>query len=77
MEEMELRKRYYPIMESWKLIKEFQDAKGTDEEISLLTDKVNEVYKLSGKTEFCKAIIIATLDEIDRMMTGRDADVKN
>lgn len=76
MTETELRKRYYPIMEAWKLIKEFQDAKGTDEECQKLQARVDEVYKMSGKTEFSKAIMTATVDEIDRIMTERGKDAR-
>ena len=76
MTETELRKRYYPIMEAWKLIKEFQDANGTDEECQKLQMKVDEIYKMSGKTEFSKAIMAATVDEIDRIMTERGRDAR-
>lgn len=76
MKEEELRKRYFPIMESWKIIKEFQDATGTDEECQKLQAKVDEIYKMSGKTEFSKAIMAATVDEIDRIMTERGRDAR-
>ena len=37
MEEIELKKRYYPIMESWRMIKEFQNAQGTEDECERVT----------------------------------------
>ena len=68
MEEIELKKRYYPIMESWRLIKEFQDATGTDEECAKVMAKIQEIYERSGKTEFSRQIMLATEDEIERIM---------
>ena len=68
MEEIELKKRYYPIMESWRMIKEFQNAKSTEDECERVTKKAQEIYEKSGKTEFAKELMVATVNEIERMM---------
>lgn len=68
MEEIELKKRYYPIMESWRMIKEFQNAKGTEDECERVAKKAQEIYEKSGKTEFAKELMAATVNEIERMM---------
>ena len=68
MEEIELKKRYYPIMECWRMIKEFQNAKGTEDECERVTKKAQEIYEKSGKTEFAKELMVATVNEIERMM---------
>lgn len=69
MTDIELKKRYVPIAESWLLIKEFQNAIGTDEECERLKKRANEIYEKSGKSKFAKDIMVATVNEIDRIMT--------
>lgn len=69
MTDIELKKRYIPIAESWLMIKEFQNATGADEECEKLEKRVDEVYEKSGKSKFAKDIMAATVNEIDRIMT--------
>ena len=55
-------------MESWRMIKEFQDSKGDDAECDNAKFKAHEVWKKSGETEFAREIMLATVNEIERIM---------
>lgn len=68
MTDDELRKIYYPIAESWKLIREFCDATGTPVECFKLQEKSQMIYEKAGKTTFASEILAATVNEIDRIM---------
>lgn len=68
MTESELRKIYYPIAESWKLIRQFSDATGTPVECFKLQELAQEIFEKSGKTQFATEIVAATVNEIDRIM---------
>lgn len=68
MTESELRKIYYPIAESWKLIRQFSDATGTPVECFKLQELAQEIFEKSGKTQFATEIVAATVNEIDRNM---------
>lgn len=68
MTEDELRKIYYPIAESWKLIRRFSDATGTPVECFKLQELAQEIFEKSGKTQFATEIVAATVNEIDRIM---------
>lgn len=70
MTEGELRKIYYPIAESWKLIRRFSDATGTPVECFKLQELAQEIFEKSGKTQFATEIVAATVNEIDRIMKG-------
>lgn len=50
------------------MIKEFQNANGTEDECERVTKKAQEIYEKSGKTEFAKELMVATVNEIERMM---------
>lgn len=50
MTDHELRKIYYPIAESWKLIREFCDATGTPVECFKVHERAQEIYERSDKT---------------------------
>ena len=52
MTDSELRKIYYPIAESWKLIRQFSDATGTPVECFKLQELALEIFEKSGKTQF-------------------------
>ena len=64
----ELRKIYYPIAESWKLIRQFADATGTPVECFKVQEMSQDIFEKSGKTKFAEEIIAATVNEIDRIM---------
>ena len=68
MTDHELRKIYYPIAESWKLIREFCDATGTPVEYFKVHERAQEIYERSDKTQFATEIVAATVDLIDRIM---------
>lgn len=68
MTDDELRKIYYPIAESWKMIREFCDATGTPVECFKVQEQAKDIFEKSGKTIFAKEIISAAVNEIDRIM---------
>lgn len=74
MTDHELRKIYYPIAESWKLIREFCDATGTPVECFKVHERAKDIFEKSGKTIFAKEIISAAVNEIDRIMRENGGD---
>ena len=74
MTDDELRKIYYPIAESWKLIREFCDATGTPVECFKLQEKSQMIYEKAGKTTFASEILAAAVNEIDRIMRKNGGD---
>lgn len=68
MTDEQLRKIYYSIAESWKLIREFYDATGTPVECFKVHERAQEIYERSDKTQFATEIIAATVNLIDRIM---------
>ena len=74
MTDDELRKIYYPIAESWKMIREFCDATGTPIECYKVQEQAKDIYEKSGKTKFSEEIISAAVNEIDRIMRENEGD---
>ena len=74
MTDDELRKIYYPIAESWKMIREFCDATGTTIECYKVQEQAKDIYEKSGKTKFAEEIISAAVNEIDRIMRENGGD---
>ena len=68
MTDEQLRKIYFPIAESWKLIREFCDATGTPVECFKVQEQADMIFEKSGKTQFAGEILAATVDLIDRIM---------
>ena len=68
MTDEQLRRIYYPIAESWKLIREFCDATGTPIECFKVQEQARIILEKSGKTRFATEIVAATVNEIDRIM---------
>lgn len=68
MTDDELRKIYYPIAESWKLIREFCDATGTPVECFKVQEQAKDIFEKAGKTKFAEGIVSTTVNEIDRIM---------
>lgn len=68
MTDEQLRRIYYPIAESWKLIREFCDATGTPVECFKIQEQAKDIFEKSGKTQFATEIIAATVNLIDRIM---------
>ena len=74
MTEGELRKIYYPIAESWKLIRQFSDATGTPLECFKVQELAEMILGKAGKTKFAEEIISAAVNEIDRIMRENGGD---
>lgn len=74
MTEGELRKIYYPIAESWKLIRKFSEATGTPVECFMLHEQAKMVLEKSGKTKFAEEILSAAINEVDRIMKENGGD---
>ncbi len=68
MTDEQLRRIYYPIAESRKLIREFCDATGTPVECFKIQEQAKDIFEKSGKTQFATEIIAATVNLIDRIM---------
>ena len=74
MTDYELRKIYYTIAESWKMIREFCDATGTPVECFKVQEQSEDIFEKSGKTKFAEEIISAAVNEIDRIMRENGGD---
>lgn len=74
MTEDELRKIYFPISESRKLIREFSDATGTPVECFKVQERAKDIFEKSGKTKFSGEIISAAVNENDRIMRENGGD---
>ena len=74
MTDDELRKIYYPIAESWKMIREFCNATGTPVECFKVQEQAKDIFEKSGKAIFAKEIISAAVNEIDRIMRENGGD---
>ena len=72
----ELRKIYFPIGESWKLIREFCDATGTPVECFKVHERAQDIYERSDKTQFATEIVSATVNLIDRLMRENGGTAK-
>ena len=74
MTDDELRKIYFPIAQSWKMIREFCNATGTPVECFKVQEQAKDIFEKSGKTIFAKEIISAAVNEIDRIMRENGGD---
>ena len=74
MTDNELRKIYFPIAESWKMIREFCDATWTPVECFKALERAKDIFEKSGKTIFAKEITAAAVNEIDRIMRENGGD---
>ena len=74
MTDNELRKIYYPIAESWKMMIEYADSTGTPVECFKVQEQAKDIFEKSGKTIFAKEIISAAVNEIDRIMRENGGD---
>lgn len=72
----QLRKIYFPIAESWKLIREFCDATGTPVECFKVHERAQDIYERSDKTQFATEIVSATVNLIDRLMRENGGTAK-
>ncbi len=68
MTDEQLRKIYFPLAESWKLIRESCDATGTPVECFKVHERAQEIYERSDKTQFSTEIIAAAVNLIDLIM---------
>jgi hypothetical protein len=65
MTEIELRKHYEVITDSWKLFKDHSTPTGTDEFWQGLIDKTNDLHMKHGQTIFSEQILDAVVTEIE------------
>lgn len=72
----QLRKIYFPIAESWKLIREFCDATGTPVECFKVHERAQDIYERSDKTQFATEIVSATVNLVDRLMRENGGTAK-
>lgn len=56
-------------LECRKIVREFKDATGTDEECMKLQVQSQKIFELSGKTSFAKEKLLSAMNQIDRKMT--------
>lgn len=68
MTDEQLRKIYFPIAQSWKMIREFYNATGTPVECFKVQEQAQDIYERSDKTQFTTEILAATVSLIDRIM---------
>ena len=68
MTDEQLRKIYFPIAQSWKMIREFRDATGTPVECFKVQEQAQVIFEKAEKTKFAQEILAATVNEIDRIM---------
>lgn len=68
MTDEKLRKIYFPIAESWKMIREFCDVEDTPVECFKVHERAQDIYERSGKTQFATEVVAAAVNEIDRIM---------
>lgn len=52
-----------------KMVHDFKDATGTDEECMKLQAQTQKIFELSGKTGFAKEKLLSAMNQIDRKMT--------
>lgn len=52
-----------------KMVHDFKDATGTDEECMKLQAQTQKIFELSGKTSFAKEKLLSAMNQIDRKMT--------
>lgn len=74
MTDEQLRKIYFPIAQSRKMIREFCNATGTPIECYKVQEQAKDIYEKSGKTKFAEEIISAAVNEIDRIMRENGGD---
>lgn len=56
-------------LECRKIVRDFKDATGTDEECMKLQVQSQRIFELSGKTGFAKEKLLSAMNQIDRKMT--------
>lgn len=67
MSEAELKRYFAVYTECWKMFRSYSEPKDNDEFWQALVDEAEEIVNRNGKTEFAKAIAIATINEIERI----------
>lgn len=67
MTEMELRKYYEVITDSWKLFKDHSTPTGNDEFWQRLMDKTNDLHMKHGRTIFSEQLLNIMITEIEQI----------
>ena len=68
MTDEQLRKIYFPLAESWNLIRQYADSTGTIVEFFRVQEQSQMIFEKAEKTKFSEEILAATVNEIDRIM---------
>lgn len=71
MTESELKQYFSIYTDCWKLFKMYCNPEYGDEFWEQLSVAADEVYKKYGKKKFVKEIILATINEIERIYKNR------
>lgn len=67
MTEENLKKYFEIYTDYWKLFRKYSELNDTEEFWKKLDDESRMLYKKHGKSEFSKALLIATVSEVDRI----------
>lgn len=62
----ELRLYFQTVTDCWHLMKRYSDSNGSDGYWDNLIQEANAIYS-RYRTEFCKMILVAVIDELDRV----------
>lgn len=71
MKDEELRKYYEVYTDSWKVFRKYSDPDGTDTFWNNLRDEVDAIYRKHDKSHFAEKVLLATVNEIDRIYRER------
>ena len=74
MNEEQLREHYNIYTECWKLLRKYSNPTSDDAFWDELVKEANYLSEEHGNSEFAKRIIVDTLDEIDRILRGKEQE---
>lgn len=69
MKNEDLKKRFDLNNLSWKLIKKYSSCKGSETDCNNLISDIDKIYADYGEIPYTREIMLATANEIDRIMT--------
>lgn len=71
MTEESLKKHFEVYTDYWKLFRKYSAPSDTDEFWQQLIDESKLLYVKHGKTEFSNKLLVATINEIDRIFKAK------
>lgn len=71
MSEEELRNYYEVYTDSWKLFRKYSNPNETEEFWDSLRDAVDVIFRKHGRSHFAEKVLLATVNEIDRIYKER------